>query len=339
MRFLKPKHVLKISIVLMIFVLCLGSTYASNSIDDNGNIDDSDFTDDDYYDWFYHVHVNSNLDTSDGDDDSDDLDDDSDDWDDSDWDDDDDWDDDSDDWDDSDWDNGGFNGSGFRTHFRLLISSNMHYGKYPFPGDFDFYKTEIISYLNMFGNCSDENWTESDEFKGIYQSYLKDNTTYTLNESNEDYDTCLKIYNSIVSTFDEGNLTDNETGYLKFLIMYYLNNYGNCTNVTWEEYLEFYKCTALGCGCSVFGAISASGSAPDAMAGDVQGNSYGIGINQYRNFYLSDDVLLANLGDAVVSNSTSTDNVTGIVPHSANSWFDNLVMLFVALLFVLSIVI
>ena len=87
---------------------------------------------------------------------------------------------------------------------------------------------------------------------------------------------------SIVSTFDEGNLTDNETGYLKFLIMYYLNNYGNCTNVTWEEYLEFYKCTALGCGCSVFGAISASGSAPDAMAGDVPGNSYGNGINRAR---------------------------------------------------------
>ena len=105
--------------------------------------------------------------------------------------------------------------------------------------DFGYVEFKVISYLGKYGNCSQENWTQTDEFNSLYQKYLLDNSSYCLNESDENYETYLKIYNSIVKTFKDYNLSDNETEYLKFLIMYYLNNYGNCSNYTWNESDEF----------------------------------------------------------------------------------------------------
>lgn len=184
--------------------------------------------------------------------------------------------------------------------------------------DFNHLNLRILIYLEKFGNCSDENWTQSEDFISKYQAYLVDNTSYELDKNNENYETYLKIYNSIVSTFD-GNLTDNETAYLKFLIMYYFNNYGNCSNYTWNESDEFsqfypsYLVTAL------FDTSSISAHA---------------GNNQYTNF--NNQMLVPFVG--VESNSTSNNNVTSLNQQN-NSIDSNLfVLLFVILMLILMII-
>lgn len=110
--------------------------------------------------------------------------------------------------------------------------------------DFEFLEYKILAYLEKYGNCTDENWTESEDFINEYQIYLSNPSDYTLNESAEGYKTYLKIYDSIVSTFGDYNLTENETAYLKFLIIYYLNHYGNVSaNYTWNESDDFSNFT------------------------------------------------------------------------------------------------
>ena len=99
---------------------------------------------------------------------------------------------------------------------------------------------KIIYYLDSYGNCSAYNWTESEEFLNEYQTYLLNTTEYRLNESTEGYQTYLKIYDSIISTFGDYNLTENETEYLKFMVIFYLNIYGNVSaNYTWNESESF----------------------------------------------------------------------------------------------------
>ena len=475
MRFFKPKQVLKISIALMILVLCMGSLYAADSVDnqkdvdefssdwhiddlddyyghfvsphdhkwgvdDNGRIhlieddggldddsysdddlddDDSDWEDDDDWDddldddsdWEDDDDWDDDLDDDDSDwedddDWDDDLDDDDSDWeddddwdddlddDDSDWDDDDDWDDDLDD-DDSDWDDdddwdydddfdwdddddwdydddfdweddddwlynddfdwgedgldddcGNLSIYKIKPIYGGLISPAISICPYPYKymayssvKHFESFKVDILTYLDRFGNSSDANWTESDEFNEIYQLYLKDNSSYCINQSNENYDTYMKIYDSIVSTFGYGNLTDNETEYLKVLIMYYLNNYGNCINDTWNETSGYghWFAKSLYLGAVYFDL--ATDCAPDAMADHVPGSDHGSAANQYMNFNLNDFALLASSDNAVASNSTSTDNMTFIEPQTPHSWFDDIVMMFVVALFMLAMII
>ena len=109
---------------------------------------------------------------------------------------------------------------------------------------YDYLEYKIISYLERYGNCSEDNWTESESFHDEYQIYLANSSDYTLNESAEGYNTYLKIFDSITSTFGDYNLTNNQTMFLKFLIIYYLNNYGNVSaNYTWNESESFENYT------------------------------------------------------------------------------------------------
>ena len=204
------KSFFKISIILILLIITVGSIYAADNADSSLNVNpDDDFVlnedmDDDDFD------EDDDEDDS-GEDDSDDDFDEDDDEDDSDEDDSDDEDlDDEDDYNDSDVD------------------------------DFEFLESNILAYLEKYGNCTDENWTGSEDFLNEYQIYLSDPSNYTLNQSAEGYETYLKIYNSTVSTFGDYNLTENETAYLKFLIIYYLNHYGNVSaNYTWNESDDF----------------------------------------------------------------------------------------------------
>ena len=175
--------------------------------------------------------------------------------------------------------------------------------------DFEFLECEIILYLEKYGNCTDENWTESESFLNEYQIYLADPSNYTLNESAEGYETYLKIFDSITSTFGDYNLSDNETAYLKFLIIYYLNNYGNVSaNYTWNESESFSNFTIMPkCLVSAF-SYFAKGSATQGFGFDRYSNLYG-------QFYVplnnSDDVnQTANGNQTAVGNQTVADAQT-----------------------------
>ena len=203
------KSFFKISIILILLIITVGSIYAADNADSSLNVNPDD-------DFVLNEDMDDDFDEDDdeddsGEDDSDDDFDEDDDEDDSDEDDSDDEDlDDEDDYNDSDVD------------------------------DFEFLEFNILAYLEKYGNCTDENWTGSEDFLNEYQIYLSDPSNYTLNQSAEGYETYLKIYNSTVSTFGDYNLTENETAYLKFLIIYYLNHYGNVSaNYTWNESDDF----------------------------------------------------------------------------------------------------
>ena len=129
--------------------------------------------------------------------------------------------------------------------------------------DFDFLKYKLTFYLNNYGNTS-LNWMLSQNFTNEYQIFLNNSSNYTLNKSLEAYETYLKIFDSVNSTFKDYNLTENETQYLQFMVIYYLNHFGNVSaNYTWNETDEFssyipptYYMTA-----SVFGGAFYFGSA------------------------------------------------------------------------------
>ena len=107
--------------------------------------------------------------------------------------------------------------------------------------DFELLTSSITLYLNRYGNAT-ENWTSSQEFSNEYQIYLSNPSNYILNNESEGYETYLKIYDSITSTFNLYNITENETEYLKFMIIFYLNHYGNVSeNYTWNESDEFFN--------------------------------------------------------------------------------------------------
>lgn len=205
------KNILKISILALLLLVCVGSIYAA---DDNHVTLSNNFGGDD---------LDEDVDGFDDDDfgDDEDLDDD---------DDDEDLEDDEglDDDDDEDLDDEDLDDDEYEDDY----------------SDFDYLKFKITCYLDKYGNCSYHNWTDTEEFLNEYQLFLDNPSNYTLNESSEGYETYLKIYDSIVSTFGDYNLTENETGYLKFMVIFYLNHYGNVSaNYTWNESESFANFT------------------------------------------------------------------------------------------------
>ena len=191
--------------------------------------------------------------------------------------------------------------------------------------DYDFLEMKILLYLEKYGNVTDENWTESQDFLDEYQVYLNDPSKYTLNETLEGYQTYVKIFDSITSTFGDYNITENETAYLKFLIIYYLNHFGNVSaNYTWNESESFenftpeiYYCTAFAMGCA-----SAHEFSP---------------IGFYDSFKNLNDIASPILGNSTDTNATA--NVTSVdAPGDNSSWWDNiLILILIAALIVLVI--
>ena len=205
------KNIFKISIVLLLLLICVGSIYAADtshfSLGTGSDMDDFDDLEGDDL---------SGLDDDDGGDYG--LDDDLEDYDC----DDDDCDDNLDDYD-----------------FDDIEDDNDTSDNYNFT-EFDYLRLKINYYLYKYGNCSYFNWTDSEEFLNEYSLYLIDSSNYTLNNCTEGYETYLKIFDSIISTFPEYNLTENETDYLKFMVIFYLNHYGNVSaNYTWNESENF----------------------------------------------------------------------------------------------------
>lgn len=254
-------------------------------------------------------YIDEDLD--DGTDFDDDLNDDSDFEDDSDWDDDSDFDDDGDLDDGSDFDDEDIDD---------LNISDDYFTSY------EYLKFKTISYLDRFGNCSDENWTQSEEFLSEYQIYLKDPSNYTLNESSKGYETYLKIFNSITSTFGDYNLSDNETEYLKFMIIYYLNHYGNVSeNYTWNESDEFYSYVPWFCLTSAI-----SGSASDS---DIIEFLYPV--------YKNSNILSDSLTSVSLDNSNATSNASCLNTTSTENygWLGNIFILLLMVILVILIII
>jgi hypothetical protein len=139
---------------------------------------------------------------------------------------------------------------------------------------YDYLEYKVISYLERYGNCSEDNWTESESFHDEYRIYLANPSNYTLNINAEGYKTYLKIFDSITSTFGDYNLTNNQTMYLKFLIIYYLNNYGNVSaNYTWNESESFANYTP------------SLDFITDAMYKCIAGNAAAMGYDYYSEIY------------------------------------------------------
>ena len=286
------KSFFKISIILLLLIISVGSIYAADGADStlNDNQDDNFVLDEDMDD-------DSDYDDSDNsDDDSDEEDDDSDD-------DNDDFDDDSYDEDDSDEEYNESENNGF-----------------------EFLEYKILSYLEKYGNCTDENWTESEDFLNEYQIYLSNPSKYTLNESAEGYQTYLKIYNSIVSTFGDYNLTENETAYLKFLIIYYLNHYGNVSaDYTWNESDDFENFNPKYLlGAYYMGCASESASAYN-KSHDVFKH-----LNSLVHPILS--VFSSDLNKTVEESNVTNSNMTyGDMASDSNSGWTNIIILFLVL--------
>ncbi|MEE1128886.1 MAG: hypothetical protein UHW99_02780, partial [Methanobrevibacter sp.] len=213
--------------------------------------------------------------------------------------------------------------------------------------DFEYLRYKIISYLDKFGSAADENWTESEGFLTGYPSYLNNSENYTFNESDESYETYLKIYDSVVSSFEDYNLTHNETDYLKFLVIYYLNNYGNCSNYTWnesDEFLHYYldylcysnksypKCFVLGASFSAMGSSSCNDMDNTYSSSDFQ-ISFDFG-----------DIAYNTVSSVVGTNSTDLGSISNlnnstITINSQNDGLSGLLMvLFAILMMVLSII-
>ena len=268
------KNLFKISIVFLFLIVCLGSIYAS----DNSQTDLIDVSDDD----FDLVEVDDDFEDEELNADSqDDSDDDSDE----------DWDDDLDD---------------------EAITDDVEDNESDYTySDFDHLKVKITYYLDRYGNCSEHNWTESEEFLNEYQIYLINPSNYTLNESSEGYQTYLKIYDSITSTFGDYNLTQNETAYLKFMVIFYLNHYGNVSaNYTWNESESFANYTLPS---YLLGAIF------KPIAG---GNASDIDYYRYSNWISPFILSLDNSTD--INNATAINNqASAEVP---DSWDFNLII-------------
>ena len=271
------KNLFKISIVFLFLIVCLGSIYAS----DNSQTDLNDVSDDD----FDLVEVDDDFEDEELNADSqDDSDDDSDE----------DWDDDLDD---------------------EAITDDVEDNESDYTySDFDHLKVKITYYLDRYGNCSEHNWTESEEFLNEYQIYLINPSNYTLNESSEGYQTYLKIYDSITSTFGDYNLTQNETAYLKFMVIFYLNHYGNVSaNYTWNESESFANYTLPS---YLLGAIF------KLIAG---GNASDIDYYRYSNWISPFILSLDNSTD--INNATAINNqASAEVP---DSWDFNLIILLI----------
>ena len=337
-------------------------------LDDDSDLDDEDYDDDsDWDDFDDDLDLDDDSDWDDFDDDSD-LDDEDSDWDDfdddsdlddedSDWDDDwDDFDEDSDlddedydddsDWDD-DWDDFGWFAGNYKILYKDYVMGaatakfSNHYASDYNISDYEYLEFRIMSYLDNFGNCSDENWTTSDDFLAEYQLYLENPGNYNFNESDENYETYLKIYDSIVSKFEDYNLTQNETDYLKFLVIYYLNNYGNCSNYTWDESCDF---------CTYYMTKFLATSCPnEVLSGFASSNADNSNSNfEESNFiapFYSGNVAYNVLSDSIDSNSTQLNNSTQLKNSTvtfnmnSNGGENNLLMLLFAVLMMIVLII
>lgn len=289
-------------------MVCVGSIYAA----DNGHADGAVAFEDDDFD----------LDDSDWDDDLDDDDDD--------FEDEDDWDDDLDDEDDDfEDDDEGFEDDDDEDDDSEDededddiddLEEDYNYS------DFDYLKLKITLYLDKYGNCSEYNWTESEEFLTEYQVYLLNTTEYKLNESAEGYRTYLKIFDSITSTFEDYNLTENETGYLKFMVMFYLNRYGNVSaNYTWNESESFANFTILD-----YDVLSA------LLAGTVGKASFSEPV-KYLELFKEYNPIYMPLTNSTDVNQTSTDNLTGV--HVENMFEGNIFILVLMIIMVILVII
>ena len=350
MKCFKISNILKISIISVLLILCIGSIYAAdnssfNSLDSQNFISISDFDeididadlDDDSDDWGYY-------------DDSDNDNDDSDDWDDyDDYDDSDNDDDDSDDSDDywDDWDDWDENWtlSDFDDYYDAFYNYWKGYafldGKYDNGiKPYEHLKFKVISYLARFGN-PDENWTESEEFLNEYQLYLENPGNCALNESDENYDLYLKIYDSIVSTFGEYNLTQNETAYLNFLSIFYLNHYANCTNETWDDignFTDYYPLYFMSKSFMCFGSAT-SDSNDVSASGSSASSIYGVPLDYGNHLYNA--LSAADLNSNPYTNSTSTELNNSTIPIGMgdnNPWYDLLAIFFAILFMALTII-
>lgn len=306
------KNFFRISIALLLLVVCIGSIYAADDsqITLNENGEASDFELDEEFDVLSDDDIDDDLDDE-GDGDLDDNLDEEDDDDDSEDEFDDDEDDDSEDEfdDDEDLDD------------ELDDDEDYDYNY----TDFDYLKQKIIYYLDKYGNCSSDDWTESDDFLNEYQMYLLNPDNYTLDENAEGYKTYLKIYESITSTFGDYNLTENETAYLKFMVIFFLNHYGNVSaNYTWNESESFENFTMP---CMVLGA------ACDALAqGTATSPLYA---NTFIKLYDAVNDLITNSTD--VNNTSAADNQMPVAAE--NSWDFGIAFLVVMLLIVVLVII
>ena len=193
--------------------------------------------------------------------------------------------------------------------------------------DYEFLECKIISYLSKFGNCTDENWTQSDDFLNEYQVFLLNSSNYTLNESLKGYQTYLKIFDSITSTFDEYNLTENQTAYLKFMIIYYLNHYGNVSeNYTWnesDEFSQFFPFLASG----FYFGFATSSETPQVVHKYSNLNNI---FNPLLSFSDIDNVTF-NIDNVTSNGNASNFNISG----EDNSGWANIIVLILVLLMVL----
>ena len=286
------KNIFKIAIILILLMVAVGAVSAA----DNSDSTISDSPDD--------FKLNEDLDDGPNDD-SDEGDDDSED--------------DEGDEEDDEFEDDGSDDEGDEFEDDDFNDSDSDYS------DYDYLEMKILLYLEKYGNVTDENWTESQDFLDEYQVYLNDPSKYTLNETLEGYQTYVKIFDSITSTFGDYNITENETAYLKFLIIYYLNHFGNVSaNYTWNESESFenftpeiYYCTAFAMGCA-----SAHEFSP---------------IGFYDSFKSLNDITSPILGNSTDTNATA--NVTSVdAPGDNSSWWDNiLILILIAALIVLVI--
>ena len=306
MRYFNSKNLLKISLISVLLIMCVGSIYAADADVSSINIHDS-----------IQISSSNDFDLDDdefGDDSDFDLDEDF----------------------DFDWVTGDY-----KILYKDYIiggataKSGGHYNSDYNISDYEYLEFKILSYLDNFGNSPDENWTTTDDFLAEYQLYLENPSSYTFNESDENYETYLKIYDSIVSKFGDYNLTQNETDYLKFLAIYYLNHYGNCSNCTWDECKEFYNYYM-----TKFLATSCPNEVLSGFASSNEGNA---NTNFEESNFISPvyagDVAYNVLSDSINTNSTQLNNSTVTVNMDSNGGENNFIMLLFAVLMMLILII
>ncbi|MBR3139802.1 MAG: hypothetical protein IKF11_02910 [Methanobrevibacter sp.] len=194
--------------------------------------------------------------------------------------------------------------------------------------EFDYLILKMQYYFMKYGNNSDLKWIETDDFYNEYQIYLDNPSNYTFNESAEGYETYLKIFDSITSTFCDYNLTENQTDYLKFMIIYYLNHFGNVSaNYTWNESDDFRNFTHFGAVTGKCTDILASAAMPDIDEFFATSSTF------YEPF------INPLLSDWNLYNSTSTENTTDIIiPQEGTSSQSNIWLILLSVLFMLLLI-
>ncbi len=194
--------------------------------------------------------------------------------------------------------------------------------------EFDYLILKMQYYFMKYGNNSDLKWIETDDFYNEYQIYLDNPSNYTFNESAEGYETYLKIFDSITSTFCDYNLTENQTDYLKFMIIYYLNHFGNVSaNYTWNESDDFRNFTHFWAVTGKCTDILASAAMPDIDEFFATSSTF------YEPF------INPLLSDWNLYNSTSTENTTDIIiPQEGTSSQSNIWLILLSVLFMLLLI-